>query len=245
MINGISKLTSAISKAEARDNIRFNSSLPITISVLEKLPRDRYKLLLGNREFTTKSLKRLDKGAKYWGNFGESKDGIITISGLLKKPTCLQDDGIFIDIDVIDFLKEYKEFQFPSRNYKNWLLNNLALKDIDRALFKTFSFMLLAQNESIIHLPFKSYEKPILVQFDSSFDQEINFYLAYENLGPIKGILQKENDTISLSIKVLFEKSFYFLKRELALVDIVSHIGIDKRIEPLFDVDKTMLDIKG
>jgi len=56
--------------------LRFNSSLPISIEVLKSLPMNRYKLLLGNKEFTTKSQKKLKEKAKYWGNFGKSKDGI-------------------------------------------------------------------------------------------------------------------------------------------------------------------------
>ena len=245
MINTIANVSSVVSKAEASQNLRFNSSLPISITVLEVMSRDRYKLLLGNREFTTRSLKKLDKNAKYWGNFGESKDGIITISGLLKKPSCLQGNEEFFDIDVKEFLKEYKEFDYPSRNYKNWILSNLAMRDIDKTLFQTFTYMLLAQNESVIHLPFKSYKKPILVQFQASFDKTIEFYLAYENLGPIKGVLKKENDTISMEIKILFEKSFYFLKRELNQLKIDINMKIDKNIQPLFDIDMLMLDIKG
>lgn len=245
MINTISQLSKVASKADSSQNIRFNSSLPITISVLKSLPMDRYKLLLGNREFTTKSHKKLEEKAQYWGNFGESKDGIITISGLVKKPSFLQGDDSFFDIDVSAFLSEYKETQYPNRNFKNWILANLALKDIEKYDFKSLTNMLLALNDSVIHLPFKSYNKPILVQFQSSFTDELEFYLAYENLGPIRGKLLKSQNSSILYLDILFEKTFLFLKKELKSKGGEFYMNINKDIQPLYSSDKMILDIKG
>lgn len=244
MINTLSKLSS-ISQKHSASYIRFNSSLPITITVLEELPLNRYNLLLGNREFTTKSHKPLKKGMKYWGNFGEGKDGVITISGLLQKPSFLQDEDEFLDVDIKDFFTKFQTLEFPTRYFKNWLLENMAVSEIPKSIFKSLSNMLLALNDGIIHLPFKSYDKPILVQFQASFENELRFYLAYDNLGPIKGFLSKKNNQFELLIDVLFEKSFFFLKRELETLQIPCFIKLNKEIAPLYEIDKMMLDIRG
>jgi hypothetical protein len=142
-------------------------------------------------------------------------------------------------------LEELKNLNFPVRFFKNWILENLAMKEVDKETFKTLTQMLLALNEKVIHLPFKDNEKPILVQFQSNFNQEIDFYLAYENLGPIKGKIINENRETVLYLDVLFEKSFLFLKKELKKSDIISHMNIQKDIKPLYDTDKLILDIKG
>lgn len=245
MINTLSKVSSVLSNANQQQNIRFNGSLPITITVLEVMSLERYKLLLGSREFTTKSQKKLEKGAKYWGNFGENKDGIITISGLLKKPSFFQNSSLFLDMQIDTLLQEFAIVPSPIRSFKNWILENLALKETDKETFKALSIILLALNEKVIHLPFKSAGKPILVQFHSLFDNSLEFYLAYENLGPMRGTLVVDKGEKSLYLNVLFEKSFLYLRKELEKLDIISHMNIDKNIVPLYDMDKLMLDVKG
>lgn len=246
MINTLSKLSSIASKAENSSlNLRFNSSLPITITVLESMTLDRYKLLLGNREFTTKSQKKLEKGAKYWGNFGENKDGIITISGLIKKPSFFQDSSLFLDFELNTILQEIKSLDYPSRFYKNWILENLATKGIDKNTFRALTQMLMALNEQIFHLPMKSGDKPLLMQFSSVINKRVDFYIAYENLGPLRGYILNGTANKTVSMDVLYEKSFYFLKKEFEKLDIISYMNIDKNIKPLYDTDKLMLDIKG
>ena len=244
MIHSLSKLSSIAAKAK-QPNIRFNGSLPISIEVLEELPLNRYKLLLGNREFTTKSQKRLKKGSYYWGNFGEGKGGIITLSNLIEKPSFLKNEASFLDIDLESFLEEVFDKTHPIRFFKNWILNALALDNIDKEAFKSLSNMLLALNHHIIHLPFKSSNKPILVQFQSNFNKELKFYLAYDNLGPIKGIFKELQGKFFLALEVCFEKSFYFINQELKTKDFEYEIRINQTIEPLFDSEKMVLDIKG
>jgi hypothetical protein len=244
MINSVSKLSSIASKSN-QPNIRFNGSLPISMRVLEELPLNRYKLLLGNKEFTTKSQKKLKKGAHYWGNFGEGKGGIITLSNLIKKPSFLENENGFLDIDLEEFFQELYAQTHPTRYLKNWILNALALPTIDKTVFKSLSNMLLSLNHHIIHLPFKSYNKPILVQFQSNFQNELLFYFAYDNLGPIRGILKKSQENFLLTLEVSFEKSSFYLNKELSQEDFEYTIRINKTIEPLFDSEKMVLDIKG
>jgi hypothetical protein len=244
MISSLSRLSSIAAKSN-QPNIRFNGSLPISIKVLEELPLNRYKLLLGNREFTTKSQKKLKKGAYYWGNFGEGKGGIVTISNLIAKPSFLEDETSFLDIDLENFLEEVFAQAYPMRFFKNWILNALALDNIGKEAFKSLSNMLLSLNHHVVHLPFKSSNKPILVQFQSNFNKELKFYFAYDNLGPMRGILKELQGSFFLALEVCFEKSLYFLNKELKTKNFEYEIRINKTIEPLFDSEKMVLDIKG
>jgi len=222
--------------ASTNNPMRFNSSLPISIEVLEKLNFDRYKLLLGTKEFTTKSQKELEQGAKYWGSFGKGKAGIITISNLIKKPSFLQKENCFLDIDLGEFFTQLSKVPSPISTFKEWVLENLAKKETTKEEFLIYSDILLALKEEIIHLPLRYNSNATILQVKLSRNY-MEFYCAYENLGALKGYVNGE----MLELEVLFNQTLYFLKS----VGIASHISISKPIDPLFSSDRVMLDLKG
>lgn len=223
-------------REDNRNPMRFNGSLPINIKVLEKLNFDRYKILLGTREFTTKSQKELEQGAKYWGSFAEGKAGIITISNLIKKPNYLQSDSYFLDIDLKDFLTQLAEVPSPISTFKEWILESLAKDETGKTQFLIYSDMLLALKEGIIHLPLKYNDTATILQVKLS-NSNMEFYCAYENLGALRGYVSKGN----FDLEVLFNQTLFFLKE----VDIASYIKVSKPIDPLYNSEKLMLDLKG
>ncbi len=236
MMNTISKLAKLDSSISSKGAHRFNGSLPITIKVLKVLSLDRYKLLLGTKEFTTKSKKELEHGASYWGSFGEGKNGIITISNLVKKPDFLQNKKNFLDIEVTEFLKQISQVPSPISTFKEWIIENLEKDSTKKDDFMLFSDMLLALKENIIHLPLKHNSIPNLLQIKLG-NEYMEFYSAFENLGPLRGIVEGE----TFRLDVLFDKTYYFLQRS----GITSYIQIVKPIEPLFSSDRLILDLKG
>ena len=236
MMNTISKLSKINDKANSKSSMRFNSSLPINIEVLKALTLNRYRLLLGTKEFTTKSQKKLERGAKYWGSFGEGKDGIITISNLIKKPTFLQNDAGFLDIELSEFLNQISQVESPISTYKEWLIENLAKDETKKDSFLLFSDMLLALKEDIIHLPLKHNTKTTLLQIKLG-PRYMEFYCAFDNLGPLKGFISRG----VFNLEVLFDKTYYFLKKS----NIATNISVNKTIEPIYNSDKLMLDLKG
>ncbi|HIP30232.1 MAG TPA: hypothetical protein EYG93_01010 [Sulfurospirillum arcachonense] len=236
MMNNISKLSKIDANANSKSSMRFNGSLPITIEVLKNLGMDRYKLLLGTKEFTTKSQKKLERGAKYWGSFGEGKAGIITISNLIKKPNFLQNNSGFLDIELSEFLAQIAQVESPISTFKEWLIENLENDDTKKDKFIIFSDILLALKEDIIHLPLKHNGKTTLLQIKLG-PSYMEFYCAFENLGPMNGYISKG----VFNLNVLFDKTFYFLKKS----NIASNISILKPIEPLYNSDKLILDLKG
>ena len=236
MMKTISKLSKIDANTNSKSSMRFNGSLPIAIEVLKNLGMNRYKLLLGTKEFTTKSQKKLERGAKYWGSFGEGKAGIITISNLIKKPNFLQNNSGFLDIELSDFLAQIAQVESPISTFKEWLIENLENDDTKKDKFIIFSDILLALKEDIMHLPLKHNGKSTLLQikFGPSY---MEFYCAFENLGPMNGYISKG----VFNLNVLFDKTFYFLKKS----NIASNISILKPIEPLYNSDKLILDLKG
>ena len=236
MMNTISKLSKIDANANSKSSMRFNGSLPITIEVIKSLGMDRYKLLLGTKEFTTKSQKKLERGAKYWGSFGEGKAGIITISSLIKKPNFLQNDSDFLDIELSEFLTQISQVESPISTFKEWLIENLEKDDTKKDKFILFSDMLLALKEDIIHLPLKHNEKTTLLQVKLG-PSYMEFYCAFENLGPMNGYISKG----VFNLNVLYETTYYFLKKS----NIATNISIIKPIEPLYNSDKLILDLKG
>ena len=233
MINTISKLSQI--DANSKIPMRFNGSLPISIEVLKNLGLNRYKLRLGTKEFTTKSQKELERGAKYWGSFGEGKNGIITISNLVKKPTFLQKDDGFLDIELSEFLTQISEVPSPISTFKEWIIENLDKNETKKDEFILFSDMLLALKEDIIHLPLKHNGKTNLLQIKLG-PSYMEFYCAFDSLGPLRGYISKG----VFNLDILFEKTYYFLKKS----NIATFINITKPIEPLYSSDKLILDLK-
>ncbi len=219
---------------ETKASLRFNSSLPITIEVLEALEFDRYNLLLGSREFTTKSQKKLEQGAKYWGSFGEGKAGIITISNLVKKPNFLQNSEGFLDIELGEFLTQLSKVISPISTLKEWILENLAEEKTTKDNFMLFSDMLLALKEGIVHLPLKHNGRTTLLQIRLD---DMEFYCAFESLGAIRGF----SDGGFFNLHVLFSQTLYFLKNSEIEADIV----LTSPIEPIYSSDGLLLDLKG
>lgn len=234
MMNAISKLSN-IQNASA-NSLRFNGTLPINIKVLEKQGFGRYKLKLGNRDFTTKSQKDLEVGSMYWGNFGEGKDGIITISNLYKKPDFLQNDSDFLDIEMSDFLTQLKDVNSPISTIKEWLLENLGKKETSKNEFKIYAKMLFALKKGVIFLPLKHNGIGNIIQIKPQYGFS-EFYCCFDNLGVMRGFFKEEIERID----VLFNKTLYFLKK----ANIANSIHINKNIEPLFEDDNLMLNLKG
>lgn len=240
MMKPISKLSKVAKTLGQTPPARFNSTLPITIEVLKTLPFNRYQLLLGNKEFNTRSQKKLEEGSRYWGNFGENKNGIIAISDLIKKPSFFQNQTSFLDIESSEFLEELSSLDNTFERYKEWLLDRLALEE-SKESFLLLSSMLLALQKGVFHLPLKLDGRGALIQF-KFFEETLLFYCGFENLGPMQGRISKQGE---LEVELYFEKSAGFLAHVLKEFDIVSHVGLSKDITSLYEADSGMLDLRG
>lgn len=217
-------------------SINFNANLPINVEVLKQLDASRYRLKLGRKELTTKSHKPLREGEMYWGNFSQANGGILTLSQLYRQPTLFQNSAYFLDAS-LEAMIEIEQFSFAS--FKEALLEELLKENIDKTLFKTLSYMLLALNKGVVHLPFLHENKRSLIQFSLS-SEGYNFYIASENLGPLEGKVRHEE----LHLSAMYEKSLYFLEKELPKLDMIATLSLRKEVHSLFDTHELSLDLK-
>ncbi|MCF6173899.1 MAG: hypothetical protein L3J44_09010 [Campylobacteraceae bacterium] len=223
----------------------INNNLPISISVLNETYNHKYRLLLGNREITAKSRKKLLKNHKYWGDLNSTKDGILSISDLIIKPKIFNSDLAFMQIEKDIFFQTLIEQKTPFKEIKKSIIKKMANDETSKNEFLTLSYILLAFEKGVFHMPAIINEKKILLQFRENSDKNIEFYLAFENLGAIKGIMTSLKNINSLNISVMFEKSLYFLKQAIDNEEYNANYTIDKDIEPLFNSSEILLDIKG
>lgn len=224
-------------------NIQFNGALPITIIVLESVGFRRYRLKVGNKELSTKSLTKLHVGHQYWGDFSYTKDGMLSIGNLKEKPAILQKETNFLKLNSWDLVEELSLHGEPY--FKEWLLNSLETTQ-SQVDFKILSSMLLALHEGIIHLPLMVNFRPFLLQYKSIKNELLNqnlidFFFAFDTLGAIKGTLKSENE---INLETLFNKTAVLIK-DNNLENKTLHVSVAQKLLPLWKGEDGLLDVKG
>lgn len=226
----------------SQSSINFNGNLPISIEVLKQLELGRFKLKLGRKELTTKSNKNLKEGKKYWGNFFQGQGGILTISNLCIQPEMFQSYDSFLQEKDADFFESMVQ---ESEKLKDFLLYQLSESPLNKEQFTIFSSMLLALKKGVVHLPFLKEGKKTLLQFRYNNENTIEFYAAFENIGPLEGLLERRNATFELTLHAAYDKSLLYLEKELDKLDIITKLSLQQEIVPLYDTNDLTLDLKG
>lgn len=224
-------------------SVQFNGALPITIVVLEKTGFRRYRLKVGNKELSTKSLTPLAVGSQYWGDFSYTKDGMLSIGNLKEKPPMLQKESNFLHIgswELVDSIALRGEGYFHE-----CLLAMLDMTE-NRAEFQVLSTMLLALNEGVIHLPLMVAKRPFLLQYKTSKNEDLNenlidFFFAFDTLGAIKGRCINEN---SIFLETLFAKTKQLMEDNI-LENMNTKIKLSQTVPPLWVGEDSLLDVKG
>jgi hypothetical protein len=244
MINQIRKIQQIAQKVNA-NSIEFNNNLPITITVLEEMKNQQYKLLLGTRTLSARSKKKLKPKSGYWGDLNETKDGGISITNMIPKPDIFNSSLSFLDVEKEPFLQSFITLKNPLQEIKKSVLKKLSDDKTTKEEFLTLSYMLLAYEKSIFHLPASIKNKKVLIQFQINQEKNVEFYLAFENLGPIKGIITSYKDKIIIDLYVIFKKSYNYIKKALKDLDTNINFSISTNIKPFFNSSELLLDIKG
>lgn len=219
-------------------SINFNANLPVSLEVLKQMDATRFRLKLGRKELTTKSSKNLKEGQKYWANFSEGRGGILTISNLWRQPQLFGDEAYFLPMS-LEQLFELQSFSYS--DFKAFLLKQLSDEHLNKELFKTYSYMLLALSKATIHLPLIYEGKKVMLQFQKQADASLMFYIAYEHLGPLRGIITPTE----FEIATMYEKSLHYLQKENPKLGMITHFTLQKELKPLFDISDLVLDLKG
>ncbi len=221
--------------------IQFNGSLPVTLEVLEQTSFQRYRLKVGHKEMSTKSLKPLKVGYRYWANFSQTKEGILSINNLKEKPKLLQKELDFLSIDSWEIIDEFAKNGV--KFYKKWILKSLENSQ-SKNEFLMLTSMLLSLNEGVFHLPFKINSRPFLLQYkfhENNLNENlIDFYFAFDTLGAVKGKINKE-----VNMEVLYEKSANLFKNK-NFNEKKLHVNISQdMLYPIWKGDDGLLDVKG
>ncbi len=255
MINKIASLAKIENILAKMSSIRFNAILPVNIDVKEKIDPTRYLLQIGKREISTKSLIDLEVGSKYWGVLKEDmRTNSINLSNLLKKPKLL---NLKNQINLPHFSKEaflaLISKENPKSELKALMLQSLANAN-SKSDFVILSNMLLALNENVFSFVLKEDNKNALFQLRkrkkpiksaTKEDIELEFYAAFEHLGPVEGVVESISKEIKLTLNLYYENSAIFLQRELKNLGMIAKININKDITPLFESNESLLDLKG
>ncbi len=224
--------------ATKHSNANFNANLPVCVEVIKELGANRFRLKIGKKELTTKSFKSLKVKQRYWANFSQSKEGILSISNLFAQPELFCNDSLFLPFNFEEFNLK-KELNFDE--FRTFLLTKLHNNLNNADEFKTYSYMLLALSKGIIHLPLQFENKKALLQFRMKEDKKLVFYLALDHLGPLSGILSEKE----CFLEAMYQKTIWYLEKERTKFDMLSEIRLTREIKPLFDLSNLLVDLKG
>ena len=214
--------------------ITLKNSPLVSIKVDKKIDYKRYVLLVNDKKITCISHKPLEIGCYYWSIISMDKDGIITLSNLLKQPDFFQNNSFFsFEMPFNDIVKNIKAKDTLSY-YKN-ILNKQKTLDIQ----KVKSLLFCAQN-GILSYPLFLYNEIMLLQFkiiNQNLNQKrVQYYFAFKNFGCFSGTIDENSDITLFS-------------RYHNIIDKHKHKEIilkkETLIKPLCKISKSILDLKG
>jgi hypothetical protein len=262
MISQIAALAKIEAILQKAGEIKFNTTLPINIEVKEKLDPKKYLLDVGKRELSVESRVKLEVGKSYWGQMSKMQDDgfnkRVTISNLLIKPHLLQ-KGKKEPILSFDFKELERVFQekSPKEAMKIAILDRLSIAT-SKAEFLNLTNILNALNNDVFTMILTQNDKETLFQFkkrkrekkdksdEADVDMKIDFYAAFEHLGPIEGVVELIEGEKRVLLFVYYENSLEFLKKELNSLDFEGFLyKKEGKITPLYEYGSSLLDVKG
>jgi len=243
-----------------KNEIKFNSTLPISIKVKEQLKPNLFMLDIGKKEqIQTKSDLPLDVGKKYWAILRQNpKSKTISISNLFIQPKMLQSK---LNLSTLKFdihtLRQILESNNPKESIKQNLLLQLSNAPT-RESFLSLTNMLNALGDNLFSFVLTHNQKETLFQFrkqkqksrsnetNEKQNSSIEFYAAFENLGPLEGVVEIIDGVSRLTLYLYYKNSLLFLKNELKNLSFETNLYQKKgKITPLYESGSSLLDLKG
>jgi len=241
-ISALVKLISA-NPAEAKALIKLAS-----LEVLHSLGSGKYTIALENQTLTAQSEKNLSVGEKYWAQVIMSKDSKPTLTHLIKTPqlfTLLKNNAFTLTLQELQtLLKSPKPATVLGQQLLEMLSNTNSKEE-----FSTLSTLLLSLHNQTLTLPilYRNYFSILQLKKrynKSSKKQFIDFYAAFEFLGPISGLITLEEHDISVALSVAFAQTKHFLEQDMNNFSYTVTIDINEQIAPLYEANAhTLLDI--
>lgn len=136
----------------------------------------------------------------------------------------------------------------PASKLKTQLLEEMA-KVVTKNDFQILSQVAMALNKEVF--TFVLEDKGVL-QFKKKGDKELNaktleFYSAFETLGPVSGEITHIDGSTSLTLNVEFESTYNFLKENLKELSFFDHknVSIMHKIKEIMEIRSSFLDTTG
>ncbi|MGP1484799.1 MAG: hypothetical protein ACTTJC_01665 [Campylobacter sp.] len=223
-ISRVQKIASGVASG-----VVLNTSLPISIKVMEKIGYNRYNLKFGNKNLSTKSMKNLKIGGEYWGEISSGNENIV-INNLYEKPDLNSTNTLTNGLDLIERL--------INEETTKWFYEFIA-SELENAKnkseFEIYTHMLLALQNGVIYIPF-IYSLNFGVFHAKKINNIMQIYLIFSNFPPI--LFSFTNDKIT-KISTPFKKVARYLQDEFNVeVEI-------KNFEQLYITNNQIVDFKG
>lgn len=169
----------------------FNDILPIKFLVVDKMMFNRYKLLIGKKELSTKSSIELEPNTYY---IAEIYDKLVFKN--------LQVDKTFayINYDCFELLK----IAFRD-DFKYTLINSL-IQTNNKADYECYKTMLFALYEDILYLPCLLNNKPIIIEYRKKKAELVIYYDVFGKLNFF--LYENKFQTSFQKVKELFSGHF-------------------------------------
>ena len=244
MISFLNKLTAldTLQPSFNKNSIQINTSLAFELKVIKKLFANRYELEVGSQKVETKSFMPLEIGKKYWAQMRESK-GIVQLQHPLIKPEYLQKEPPLV----------FKNFEFAVLKnlniFKQRLVEALATTSSEKE-FKFITDMLLGLHHGVVTVPFEYRDRYALFQYRnknkmSVTKNSVDFYAEFVNLGPVSGSVLTNAEFKELQLQVYFDNTARYLKMQSKELDFDSVTVSVSKPQPLFNLNSSLLDMKG
>ncbi|PAF41562.1 hypothetical protein [Helicobacter sp. 11S03491-1] len=228
----------------------FNAALPIIIKVLSKIKSGEYLLKIGNTTIETKSQKDLLSGQRYWANMSRNAAGAIVLSNLTHLPKMFEMiEKSPLKLNLKDLEKILKNSQTDGlREYRDFLLDKLSDAQ-NKYEFLNLGNLLFSLHKGVISfvISHKYHEAFVQIKPSKIKKQSLDFYAIYSNLGSIKGKIYLSDKGMGANIYVLYESVKKILETNKDILKGFFSINISKieKIDPLFEFEESLLDIKG
>jgi hypothetical protein len=254
-LGALAKIEAILAKIDPT-TIKFNTTLPLTVDVKKELAPQKFLLQIGNKEMTTKSMQELEVGKAYWGIMKEDvKLKAHTLTQLLQKPHLLQSQKRLFPTFNPQQLEALLESEKPKEMMKFILLEKMA-QATSKQEFMSLSNMLQALHENVFTFVMTHQQKETLFQFkkrpnknhknQEEDEVKIDFYAAFEHLGPVEGVVEVIEGVRKLSLYLYYENSLKFLQKELKSLDLEGFLyKKEGKITPLYEYGQSLLDVKG
>ncbi len=252
MIYGLTPIQAARQILAGLAKVEINALLQLGIEVLEKKGDGTFVIRLGQHKLQTRSETPLLPGREYWADIEQHKEGPVRLTRLHPKPLLLQKEG-FIAFGR-EFIAKLAAEEDPAGSVKEHLMQMMAASS-NKEQFQTLSQLLLSWHQGVVTIPFKERGKRMLLQMrrgkknETLKQKSVEFYAAFNNLGPIEGAILLHGDETLLNMEVFYPKTANLLnglKGELAGFSQISVSLSDSAITPFWESETLgLLDIRG